>query len=66
MVEESKEDLMAAYKLDPNNKNVRKELQNLKVKRASCSTILWRKSEVLIHGLTMCFRIFVISPCAWG
>lgn len=31
MVAESKEDLMAAYKLDPNNKAVRKELQLLKV-----------------------------------
>ena len=31
MVDESKEDLMAAYKLDPNNKAVRKELQLLKV-----------------------------------
>ena len=30
MVDESKEDLMAAYKLDPNNKAVRKELQLLK------------------------------------
>lgn len=31
MVDESKEDLMAAYKLDPNNKAIRKELQLLKV-----------------------------------
>lgn len=30
MVDESKEDLMAAYKLDPTNKAVRKELQLLK------------------------------------
>ncbi|CAB1102792.1 unnamed protein product [Ectocarpus sp. CCAP 1310/34] len=30
MVDESKSDLMAAYKLDPNNKAVRKELQLLK------------------------------------
>lgn len=30
MVDESKEDLMAAYKLDPDNKAVRKELQLLK------------------------------------
>lgn len=33
MVDESKEDLMAAYKLDPSNKAVRKELQLLKVSR---------------------------------
>ncbi len=30
MVEESKQDLMAAYKIDPGNKAVRKELQLLK------------------------------------
>lgn len=30
MVDESKSDLMAAYKLEPNNKAVRKELQLLK------------------------------------
>lgn len=31
MISESKQDLMAAYKLDPDNKAVRKELQLLKV-----------------------------------
>ncbi|CAM9514395.1 unnamed protein product, partial [Hapterophycus canaliculatus] len=33
MVDESKEDLMAAYKIDPTNKAVRKELQLLKASR---------------------------------
>lgn len=40
MVDESKEDLMAAYKLDPNNKDVRKELQNLKVMQSFNSQLL--------------------------
>ena len=30
MIQESKEDLMAAFKLDPVNKAVKKELQHLK------------------------------------
>lgn len=35
MVDDSKQDLMAAYKIDPNNKAVRKELQLLKVRALS-------------------------------
>lgn len=38
MVDESKGDLMAAYKLDPNNKAIRKELQLLKVIRERLGT----------------------------
>lgn len=51
MVEESKEDLLAAYKLDPKNKAVRKELQLLKVRAT-------RRSDY--HSLIMALSLLCI------
>lgn len=61
MMPESKQDLMAAYKLDPDNKAVRKELQLLKVIRQMIRCWGKRLSSTSKYAATS-FGCYFFSP----